>query len=240
MNRILLIAASLLLTVSAFADTSTENGIIPSQLLNTTNDGAGSDVQSLLAASGAIVDLQANQTANRIFMQNGDSMTWNFEWARAGLAGKHRLGWYSVEDPTKITWVLGNRDQNGTQFTTWTGSIDGLFGTVLDNGAGQLFFSDSSLNTDSALSSSNPALNGFDRRIHVGVFNPTNTGDVMLTWEDLKNQTEVAAGGLLDYNDYGHRLSNVNAVPEPGTMIALGAGAAALMARRKKKNAAKA
>jgi hypothetical protein len=193
-----------------------------------------------LAASGAIVDLQANQSANRIFQQSGDSMTWNFEWARAGLAGKHRLGWYSLDDPNTINWVLGNRDGDGTQYTTWTGSVDGLFGTVLDNGAGNLFFSDPSLNTDSALNSSDASLNGFDRRIHVGVFNPTNTGDIMLTWEDLMNQTEVGAGGLLDYNDYGHRLSGVNAVPEPGTMIAIGAGAAALMARRKKKNAAKA
>lgn len=240
MNRILVLAASLLLSASVFADPIIDAGLIPTQLLNSTNDGPGSDVQSLLAASGAIVDLQANQTSNRIFMQNGDSMTWNFEWSRAGLAGKHRLGWYSLDDPTTINWVLGNRDGDGVQVTTWTGSIDGLFGTVLDNGAGNLFFSDPSRNTDSALVSSNPSLNGFDRRIHVGVFNPTNTGDVMLTWEDLKNQTEVAAGGLLDYNDYGHRLSGVNAVPEPGTMIALGAGAAALMARRKKKNAAKA
>jgi hypothetical protein len=207
---------------------------VPTELLTTTNDGAGSDVQSLLNSVGAGVDVSLDQSAERIFTQSGSSMTWTYEWSRAGLAGQHRMGYYSIGDPSSISWVLGNVNQDGNQVTSWTGSISGNYGMVLDNGIGNLFFSESGLNSDTALASSNSTLDGFDRRNHVVVFAPAGDS-LFLSWEDLPNVDEVAAGGLLDYNDYGYRLEGAAPVPEPGTMIALGAAAAALAARRRRK-----
>ncbi len=239
MKRLSLLAFALSLSAVTLADPSLSSGLIPSQLLNSSNDGWGSDVQSLLAANGAVVDLQANQSADRIFSQDGAVMTWEYVWSRAGLVGEHRLGWYGVDSPDTINWVLGNKNQDGWQTYSWTGSISGQFGLVLDNGDGSYFYSDPNRNIDTPLVSSDPELDGFDRRIHVGVFHPTNTSDIFLTWEDLVDQTEVGAGGLLDYNDYGYRFSSMAPVPEPGTMIALGAGAVAFLARRRKKAASK-
>lgn len=231
MNRFFSSLSILSLTLCcAFAQAQ----IVPTELLTTTNDGAGSDVQSLLNSVGAGVDVNLDQAAERVFTQSGSSMTWTYEWSRAGLAGKHRMGYYSVGAPSTITWVLGNVNQDGNQITSWTGSIAGSYGIVLDNGIGDLFFSEASLNSDTPLSSSNASLDGFDRRNHVAVFNP-GSDSLFLTWEDLRSVTEVAAGGTLDYNDYGYRLNGAAPVPEPGTMIALGAAAAALAARRRRK-----
>lgn len=227
-NLLSVVALTGTLAAGAFAQA------IPTSLLNSSNDGAGTDVQSMLNAAGTGVNV-ADQSSFRVFQQTGSSMTFDFLWSQAGLAGKHRLGYYEAGSPGSINWVLGNVNQDGVQVTSWTGSINGIFGMALDNGAGSIFFSESGLNSDTPVAASaDPSLVGFDRANHLAVF-PGQADATIISWEDLMGVNPVIDGGLLDYNDYGYRLSGAAPVPEPGTMIALGAAAAVAAFRRRRK-----
>lgn len=225
MNRILAISAlAFALVAGAFAQ------VVPTQLLNSTNDGAGTDVESLLAAAGAGVDISADQTGDRLFSAFGSPVTLNYLFSAAGLAGQHKLGIAKLGSPGTIDWVLG--DIGGSQVTSWTGTVDDIFALVLSSPGGQ-FSSVPSANTDSPVpASADLSLVGFDRRNHVAVFN--QGADTFLAWEDLFEVTPVVDGGLLDYNDYGVKMSGANPVPEPGTLIVLGAAAALLASRRRR------
>lgn len=219
---------------------------IPPELLRTTTDGAGRDVQSMIdATAGLTANVGRNdntsygdQMLERVFIQDGASMTWDYKWSNAGLAGQHRLGWYSLNDPSRVNWVLGNVNRDGRQVSSWTGSISGMFGMVLDNGIGDLFYSEPGRNRGTPLNSNNNRLNGFDRRNQVAVFQNRERNSILLSWEDLRNVSEASAGGTLDYNDYGYEFRSTKAVPEPGTMLGLAAaGAAVALKRRRRKSA---
>jgi hypothetical protein len=231
MKRILLATALSALTLAAWGQT------LPTQLLTTTNDGAGTDVQSLITSTGSFANVNFDQVATAPFFEGtGAPITLTYKWAAAGLAGKHRLGYVNLAEGPGVNWVLGNVAQDGNQITSWTGSWNGLAALVLDNGDGELFSSNLLENTDSALpASAEASLVGFDRRQHLATIRDPGTGELFLAWEDLKDMTPVIDGGLLDYNDYGLTLSgSVAPVPEPGLLLAVGAGAALFAARRRR------
>ncbi len=238
-NRLSIVAAALgLLTAGASAQ------YIPSELLREANAGEKTVRKLIQDTPGMSASVGQNggvsygdQVAGRTFMSSGE-MTIDLQsfWSEAGLANKHRIGYYNVEDPTNINWILGNVE--GSQVKTWKGNIDGVFGLALDNSIGNIFYSDPTLNSDSALVSSNAFKNGFDQRNHVAVLqNREDSSELILSWEDLMNAGDVQTGGTLDFNDYGMTISNAQAVPEPGTMLALGVGAALALRRRKNKKA---
>lgn len=233
-DRLLLLAG-----VSAAFSAASLAQSIPSDVLKDANSGEFS-VEQLLANYGFKADLASAQLEERIFQQNSKANSYTFEalWSEAGLAGKHRVGIYDPADPFKIEWILGNVSSDGTQVTSWTGDISGPFGLALDNGIGDTFYSEAGLNSDSVISSSNPILDGFDQRQHVvALQNEVDPNEVIFSWEDLQNPGEIATGGYLDYNDFGMTMRSANPVPEPGTMLALGLGAAAFAARKRKKKA---
>lgn len=237
-NRLSIVAAALgLLTAGASAQ------YIPSELLREANAGEKSVRKLIQDTPGMSASVGQNggvnfgdQYAGRTFLSNGGNVNLQSFWSEAGLAPNHRVGFYSVGDPTNITWVLGSID--GTLVNNWSGSIDGEFGLALDNSIGNIFYSDPSLNSDSPLVSSNAYKNGFDQRNHVAILqNREDKGEMILSWEDLMSAGDVQAGGTLDFNDYGMTIGNAQAVPEPGTMLALGVGAALAIRRRKNKKA---
>lgn len=213
---------------------------VPGFLLDNSNDGSDAAVSDLLSGTPGdqvYADVVADQFSDRLFDGTVGKVTFNSLYSIAGLNGKHRLGWYQPGNSSSINWFLGDVKQNGLdQITSATITIGGVFGLALDNGAGDIFYSEKSLNPSNILSSPVPLINGFDTRDQVsGFFNQGFDGGLILSWEDLRNQTAEPGTGLLDYNDYGVLVRNAAPVPEPGLMLAAGAGLAALAARRRKK-----
>lgn len=216
----------------------------PSILLN-TSDGGPTSLQDLIndhasvSASVGSADGSSygDQLVQGLFTPTGASVSFEALWDRGNLAGVHRLGYYSPSDPLNITWVLGDTLHNGTITSNANAAITGDFGLVLDNGASGFFYTQKELNYDSPLVSSNPLINGFDRRIHAAILaNQDPNGGIMGSYEDLWEESEPPFG-VLDYNDYGFLIKNAAPVPEPGTMLVLGAGAAALVASRRRRRA---
>jgi hypothetical protein len=232
---------SLLVGISAALSAASFAQVIPSGILKDANTGEKS-VEQLLAAYGLNADVESSQLADQMFQQGGGSNTYTFNslWSEAGLAGQHRIGVVNPSDTSSVQWILGNVNKDGNQVTSWEGTLDGPFGLVMDNGIGDMFYSQSTLNSDDVLMSDDPMLNGFDQKNHVATLqNQNDPNEMIFSWEDLHNPGEIAKGGYLDYNDFGMtmRAGDCEPVPEPGTMLALSLGAAAFAARKKKKKA---
>ncbi|MBC8065558.1 MAG: PEP-CTERM sorting domain-containing protein [Chlorobia bacterium] len=208
--------------------------------LQTSGDGPGLNVQSLLASNGytssvgTVVPFYGDQSDNEIYALNQDNAVWSIIWQNAGFASGHKLGYYTnVADATNllnITWVLGDLDNNtGTAVTTTSAPINlnQVFGLAFfsGDGAGTLFYSQTFRNSDT-----DPLV-----KDHAASINaiPTPAGfqsGVVVSWEDSLNNIIDK-----DYNDFGTLITGARAVPEPASLAALGLGALALIRRRRAK-----
>ncbi|MBN9501778.1 MAG: DUF4114 domain-containing protein [Armatimonadetes bacterium] len=208
--------------------------------LQTSSDGGGLDVQSLLIAKGftgssvgtSIPDYGDQVDFETYGLTQSDAI-WQIKWQNAGFANKHRLGYYTnigdaVINASDITWVLGDLDDNGSTDLVTTSApinINTTFGLAFyaGDGAGTIFYSQTFRNPDS-----NPTV-----KDHAATINalPVPSGyatGVVVSWEDSLNNVIDK-----DYNDLGVFIGGARAVPEPATMATLALGAAALLRRRK-------
>lgn len=163
----------------------------------------------------------------------------------AGLAGVNSFGIYNPLDNSKRAEIFAGADGAADSKTIRVGvggvvSIDGidtslvlssnLFGFYLYNGT-DYFYSDTALNGDSfdhfvAFQ----GINGVDIQLPGSGFpGPWSDKEYILAWED------TIRGGDWDYNDMVIGIESVQPVPEPATMLMLGAGLLGLAAYGRKR-----
>ncbi len=211
-------------------------------LLHTSPDGANKNVQQQIYDAGytSNVGTSTSDYGDQVdadwFQQCCGPMTWSILFQAADYAPYHRVGYFTVSNPTTsdITWVIGGSYWSGLTGSNYlassnTFSVNGLFGIALGSG-------DNKNNPfASTIYYSVPGLNA-DGKDHFATFNTRDGNgnligcDLIGAWEDLPNL------GDMDYNDFGFRMQNTEAVPEPASLAALGLGALGLW-RRKRKSA---
>lgn len=185
---------------------------------NTSIDGPGTDLQTQLTAHGIGSSVANDQVMFRTFRRSTNApMTISTLFTYAAYAPNHEVGYYDAKDPNHaITYVMGG--SNTGLSDTGSFSFNGEFGMALKSPDG-VFMSETGLNDDL-----------FN---HLVVLKDRDSGgnivqnSYILAWEDLK------FGGDKDYNDRVYRVTNANPVPEPTTIAGIGAGAVAMIRKRK-------
>lgn len=168
----------------------------------------------------------------------------------AAYAGTNKFGVYDSDDADTKVELFDGLDSPGmlnggyTAFSILnTGEVfvnfaptgvtfsTSSFGFYLDSSGGDsggVFYSNTSLNTDGF--DHMAAYQGTGDTVQI-VDNPPLTWDdneYILAWEDLLN------GGDKDFTDFVVMVESVEPLPEPGTLLLLGAGLVALVGLRKR------
>lgn len=223
------------LVAMAAVAASSYAGLINPLNLQQSPDGANKNLQQLLidhgysSTVGTTIPLYGDQTATEMFEQCERTMIWSILWQEAGYAPRHKLGYYTVANPTAadVTWVIGGT-ATGLP-TTQSLSIAGPFGLAFSSGdnanipLSTLYFSETAHNADVL-----DHMASFQLRVGNA---PPSDCEQIISWEDLPQL------GDKDYNDFGVILQGAHAVPEPASLLAFGVGLVGIVSRRFRKTA---
>lgn len=169
-----------------------------------------------------------------------------FEYA--GFRNKNAFGIYNVEDPSEKFEMIAakvspgdfdNKDDLGKKWFGYTGknglfsnfgdTFKGVFGFYLENHKGT-YYSENTLNSgvDHFQAYQGDGESRVDNSFPSSLFKMT---DWVVAFEDLPG------GGDQDYNDFVAYVRNVEAVPEPATLLGLGLVAGAGFVARRRQQA---
>lgn len=219
-----LIAAGItgLVSSSAFA------GFITPSNLRQSSDGVNNSFQNILIAKGSGSSVGSgtdfgDQRSQRLFTQceTSASVQLSILAQVAGYAPNHRLGWYNPNASTITpTWIVGG--SNTGLGNTGTFVPTATFGLVLDNGVGNLFYSEANRN------------GGND---HLALVQNRAPGGSLLDCDLIAGFEDIQGLGDRDHNDIVFRVQGAEPVPEPATMGAMALGLLGLAKRRRSKPA---
>lgn len=208
-------AAFMLVAGAAFA----QHANVPA----TSPDGAGKDAQSQLNNLGITSNVNTDQVTGRIFKAHNpnEKVSITNLFSVAAYQDAHKVGYYQ---PTGVasnpTWMLGGKD-TGLPKNSAEKFITGNFGLALHSPEG-IFRSEKALNGDN-----------FEHFAVMKLKYATNSyvpNSYVILMEDLNG------GGDKDYNDRAIIICNVDLVPvpEPASMLILGGGVVAAIAKRRR------
>lgn len=212
---------------------------------NSPTPTIGSGTASLLGVNGSFVSGIVDGGSSDPVITSPPNYAWNTSgYAPQGTENGERGIQFAVDTTgfSEIIVKYDNRNSNtGTRWTRFDYTADGtnwILGsaasnTVFENSAGNTWFNVRTIDLSSVAAVDNNA--NFAFRM-VSIFGP-QTGP----FDDNETYTQYwAANSGSNYGTAGtvrFDMVTIEAVPEPATMLALGAGLAGLLARRRAKKA---
>ncbi|SNB55472.1 PEP-CTERM protein-sorting domain-containing protein [Marinobacter sp. es.042] len=221
---------SKLLAVGLFSASISFAHATPVSVFDLKTD-SGADVFKATEKDGAFYDTGASfATLNDVDGTN-DSAGAFLLFEFAGFSAANNFGIYDINDTSQMLQVFSGADSSGglqVEFDLEAGTakvgdasakIGSTFGFYLQRGD-TTFYSDASMN------------GGVDM---TRIFDVTGSGNTAFYGSSLILGFEDLINGDFDYNDLIVGISDVQAVPEPGTLALLGLGVLGLgMARRRR------